>query len=217
VALSEPFQAVAEKIGVDALEKWCDEKVNVVAGDITFDHLGLSPEDYAELTKNDPVDVILHCAGNVNFNPPLDQALSVNTMGVGHKLELAKAAGCGIVHMSTCFVAGEVDGPVPESDDDTIVGYTPSGKAGFDPERELADCLTLIEEIRKRAQAQAMESQFRDEAKEELTRPRGPLPAAGRPEELSQPLDRPAARRRGHRPGETLGLDEHLHLLQEHG
>jgi long-chain acyl-CoA synthetase len=170
VALSEPFQAVAEKIGVEALEKWCDEKVNVVAGDITFDHLGLSPEDYADLTKNDPIDVILHCAGNVNFNPPLDQALSVNTMGVGHKLGLAKAAGCGIVHMSTCFVAGEVDGPVPESDDDTIVGYTPSGKEGFDPERELEDCLTLTGEIRKRAQAQAMESRFRDEAKDELTR-----------------------------------------------
>ena len=170
VALSEPFQAVAEKLGNDALEAWCNEKVNVVAGDITFDRLGLAPEDWDDLTRQDPLDVILHCAGNVNFNPPLDQALSVNTQGVGHKLELAQAAGCGIVHMSTCFVAGEVDGPVPEGTDETIVGHNPKGKEGFDPERELADCVTLIDEIRKRAQAQAMESRFRDEAKEELTR-----------------------------------------------
>lgn len=172
VGLSEPFQAVAEKIGNEALEKWCAEKVNVVAGDITFENLGLSAEDYEELTKRDPLDVILHCAGNVNFNPPLDQALSVNSQGVGHKLELARAAGCGIVHMSTCFVAGERSGPVPErgDTDDEIVGYTPNGREGFDPERELADCVDLIEEIRKRALAQAMESRFREEAREELTR-----------------------------------------------
>lgn len=170
IALSEPFQAVAEKIGNEALTQFCEEKVHVVAGDITLDNLGLSDEAWAELTQRDPLDVILHCAGNVNFNPPLDQALSVNSQGVGHKLALAKAAGCGIVHMSTCFVAGEVDGAISEGDETSIVGYTPSGKEGFDPERELADCLVLIAEIRKRALAQAMESRFREEAKVELTR-----------------------------------------------
>ena len=170
IALSEPFQAVALKIGNEALETWCNERVNVVAGDITFDKMGLSDDDWEELTLGDPVDVILHCAGNVNFNPPLDQALAVNTQGTGHKLALAKAAGCGIVHMSTCFVAGERDGAISEGDEESIIGYTPSDKDGFDPERELQDCLTLIDEIRKRSKAQAMESRFREEARDELTR-----------------------------------------------
>ncbi len=170
IVLSEPFQAVAERIGHEALERFCNEKVNVVAGDVTFDRLGLSADDYAELTERDPLDLILHCAGNVNFNPPLDQALSVNTLGVGHKLELARAAGAGIVHMSTCFVAGQVSGPVPERDDALIVGHTPKKQEGFDPEREVNDALDLIAQIRGRALAQQMESRFREEAKVELTR-----------------------------------------------
>jgi fatty acyl-CoA reductase len=42
VALSEPFQEVARRIGNAALEAWCDDVVDVVAGDITYDRLGLS-------------------------------------------------------------------------------------------------------------------------------------------------------------------------------
>ena len=94
VALSEPFQEVARQIGNDALHDWCENVVNVVAGDIAKDKLGLSDEDYTELTETDPIDLILHCAGNVNFNPPLDQALAVNSLGVAHKIDFAKAAGC---------------------------------------------------------------------------------------------------------------------------
>ena len=56
VLLSEPFQNVAERIGNDALQAWRDERVNVVAGDITRDHLGLSDADYKELTETDPLD-----------------------------------------------------------------------------------------------------------------------------------------------------------------
>ena len=89
---SEPFRAVAQRRGQDSLEKWCDEVVNVVRGDITLERMGLSDAAYDEMTKNDPVDLILHCAGNVNFNPPLDQALAVNAR-VAHKVEFARDAG----------------------------------------------------------------------------------------------------------------------------
>lgn len=166
VLLSEPFQAVAERIGNEALQDWADTVVNVVAGDITRDRLGLSEADFKEVTETDPVDVILHCAGNVNFDPPLDQALNVNSRGVGHKLEFAKAAGCGLVHMSTCFVAGERTGPIFEST--PVVGYTPAGME-FDAERELNDAVALAEEVRRRADAQVLENRFYEQAREALT------------------------------------------------
>lgn len=167
VALSEPFQAVAERMGNEALQAWCDDVVNVVAGDVSMDRLGLSADDYEELTQTDPVDLILHCAGNVDFDPPLDQALSVNSLGTTHKIEFAKAAGCGLVHMSTCFVAGERSGAVPEAAEE--VGKAPNGMT-FDPERELRDAMALADEVRRRADAQVLEALFLEQAKEALTR-----------------------------------------------
>ncbi|MFN3200844.1 MAG: AMP-binding protein [Bradymonadia bacterium] len=166
VALSEPFQAIAERMGNEALERWLEERINVVGGDVTYDNLGMSDEDYAEVTERDPVDLIIHCAGKVNFNPPLDQALGVNALGVAHKLEFAKKAGCPLVHMSTCFVAGSRSDNVLE--DPNIVGYSPSGRA-FDAEREMKDAVALCEEIRKRALTQTMERQFEADAKDALT------------------------------------------------
>ncbi len=166
VALSEPFQEVARRIGNEPLQDWCDDVVDVVAGDITLDRLGMSIEDYTKVTQTDPVDLILHCAGNVNFNPPLDQALAVNTQGVAHKVEFARDAGAPLVHMSTCFVAGERSGPIDEDND--VVGYSPNGRP-FDPERELTDAVYLAQEVRKRADAQALECRFYDEARDRLT------------------------------------------------
>ncbi len=166
VALSEPFQAVAEMVGVEHLERWCDEVVNVVAGDITEAHLGLSDADYQELTVGDPIDLILHCAGNVDFKPPLDQALAVNSQGATHKVQFAKAAGAPLVHMSTCFVAGCRTEFIDE--DREVIGYAPNGQP-FDPERELADAVYLAQEVRHRADAQALEARFYDEAKDILT------------------------------------------------
>ena len=165
VALSEPFQKIAERMGNEALEAWCNDTVNVVAGDITRENLGLSDRDYLELTETDPVDLILHCAGKVDFNPPLDQALAVNCLGVTHKLEFAQRAGARVVHMSTSFVCGAVTGSVPELNP---IGYTPNGQP-FDAERELDDVVQLANEVRRRANAQAMEARFDEEAREALT------------------------------------------------
>lgn len=166
VALSEPFQAVAERMGNEALEAWLEAKINVVGGDVTLENLGLSDHDYAEVTERDPVDLIIHCAGKVNFNPPLDQALGVNALGVTHKLAFAQKAGCPLVHMSTCFVAGGRSDSVLE--DPNVIGYAPNGRT-FDPERELQDAVALCEEIRQRATTQTMERQFEVDAKEALT------------------------------------------------
>ena len=114
---SEPLEQSPRDEAKTALRKWCDEVVNVVRGDITLDRMGLSDAAYDEMTKNDPVDLILHCAGNVNFNPPLDQALAVNAQGGCTQGRFARDAGAPLVHMSTCFVAGCQSGPIPETEE----------------------------------------------------------------------------------------------------
>ena len=76
VLTSEPFKAVRTKIdqelGQGQFNAWVDQVIQPITGDITQDQLGMSNADYHDLTQNDPIDIILHCAGNVNFDPPLN-------------------------------------------------------------------------------------------------------------------------------------------------
>lgn len=163
---SEPFKALAGRD--QAFEPWMRERVHPVTGDITQARLGMSEEDYRHLTEEDPLDLIIHCAGNVNFDPPLNEALEVNTLGVTHKLELAKDAGCPLVHMSTCFVAGERSGRIQE--DPELVDYTPKRIPTFDAEREVAEAVEAIERWQREADSQATEERFRQGAREALER-----------------------------------------------
>ncbi|MBM4290228.1 MAG: AMP-binding protein [Deltaproteobacteria bacterium] len=162
VMTSEPFEALRARLGAEAFEAWVAARVNPVTGDITQERMGLSAADYDELTHGDALDLILHCAGNVNFDPPLDEALEVNTLGVTHKLELARDAGCPLVHMSTCFVVGERSGPVPETGE--VVDYTPKGVPSFSAEREVLDAVDAIARWRREADSQVMQEAFRQEA-----------------------------------------------------
>ena len=107
VMTSEPFKAVRQQVDQQSVagdfDRWVREVINPITGDITQPQLGISDDDYQEITQTDPLDIILHCAGNVNFDPPLNDALEVNTLGAKHKVALAKAANCPLVHMSTCL------------------------------------------------------------------------------------------------------------------
>ena len=166
---SEPFKAtkklVDERSGEGEFTKWVDSVISPVTGDITEDQLGLSDQDYHHLTREDPLELIIHCAGNVNFDPPLNEALEVNTLGAQHKVALARDAGCPLVHMSTCFVVGERSGPVTESSE--IVGYTPNRRP-FDPQREVREAVAMIERWRLDAVDQVNSERFYQEACEAL-------------------------------------------------
>ena len=166
---SEPFKIVRDQIdqerGQGSFKEWVDDRINPVTGDITRAQLGMSDDTYQELTSGDPLELILHCAGNVSFDPPLDEALEVNTLGAAHKVELARDAGCPLVHMSTCFVAGERDGAVYEEAD--IIGYNPKRRP-FDPQREIRDAQTLIERWRQESTDQAHDELFYQRAHDAL-------------------------------------------------
>ena len=166
---SEPFEAVRtnldQNLGLGHFDTWVKNVIYPVTGDITQDQLGMTDQDYLELTQQDPLDIILHCAGNVNFDPPLNEALEVNTLGAKHKVSLARDAGCPLIHMSTCFVVGEHSGKIIESED--VVGYAPNGR-DFDPVREAEDAVSLIERCKRESQDQVNAELFYQQARQIL-------------------------------------------------
>jgi len=175
VARARPFDPLRAQHG-ERFEAFVGEKCRALAGDVSDPLFGLSPEDLAALGS---LDLVVNCAGLVDFNPSLELALGVNTRGAQHGVDLCRRTGASLLHVSTCFVAGNRDGLVYE--DEPIDGYFPrrEGVEGrpkqatldprdFDLDRELADCEKRIAQIREEADDAARLSTFRERALERL-------------------------------------------------
>ena len=164
---TRPFDPIRARHGA-ATERFLREKIEVLDGDVTDPWLGLSEETILGLTGG--VAAVLNCAGLVTFNPSLELALNVNALGAQQAARLAKRLAAPLVHVSTCFVAGERQGPVFE--DEPVVGSYPRQRedrgAPLDVPRELADCRRLITQARERADDGAIASTFRSQALERL-------------------------------------------------
>ncbi|MGA8838393.1 MAG: SDR family oxidoreductase [Candidatus Sulfotelmatobacter sp.] len=143
---SPVFDPLFEKYGV-GLGEYLREKVEVVEGDVTRGGLGLDAEAARRLQKN--LDLIVNSSGLTDFNPDLRDALSTNTDAAMNILEFLRGTDhAGLLHLSTCYVAGERDGRVTEK---LIPNYTPHRVANFDAEREWQS----LHEVIAKAEAQA--------------------------------------------------------------
>jgi thioester reductase-like protein len=143
---SPVFDPLFERHG-DKLLNFLHEKVEVVEGDVTQPGLGLNPEATRQLQKN--LDLIINSSGLTDFNPDLRDALATNTDAVVNVIEFVRSADhAGLLHLSTCYVAGEQDGRVSEK---LTANYNPRGLAEFDAEQEWRS----LQELVKRAEAQA--------------------------------------------------------------
>ncbi|WP_242343869.1 AMP-binding protein [Anaeromyxobacter terrae] len=175
VAPSRPFDTLRARHG-EGFEAFLREKCVPLAGDVTDPLLGLSEADLARL---EGLDAVVNSAGLVDFDPSLELALAVNVRGPRSAVELCRATGAALLHVSTCFVAGNRDGVVHE--DEELRGYFPRRegvegrpKAGalsaadFDVDAELADATRRIEDLRARADDRVLQSEFRDRALERL-------------------------------------------------
>ncbi|MGH3412052.1 MAG: HAD-IB family hydrolase [Marmoricola sp.] len=94
--------AVERSGGVDAL---LESRVHVLEGDMA---------DVPALPGD--LDAVVHCAGDVSFDPPVDQAFTTNVVGVRNLLDRIADVGDHVyyVHVSTAYVAGRRRGSVPE-------------------------------------------------------------------------------------------------------
>ncbi len=94
-------------------------RIEVVAGDVARERLGLDERRYDGLVKK--VGSIVHAAANIRLNAPLDELRRTNVDGVRNVLALAtdvhRDHGLDrLSHVSTAYVAGGRQGPVPEED-----------------------------------------------------------------------------------------------------
>ena len=168
VISAPPFDPLRERYG-SALEGFIRDKIVVVGGDIGDPNLGYSEEEAQRIA--DDVDVVLNSAGNVTFNPTLESALRTNVVGTQNVIAFAKRMKRpALVHVSTCFVAGNRSGPVWESDE--VLGYFPRKDelkgVYFSVEEEIADCARLAGRARDEARDAMMVAKFRELARKRL-------------------------------------------------
>src|SRR6202041_2653744 len=110
------------------LSGFLHDKIEVIEGDVTQPGLGLSDENARRLQKK--LDLIINTYGLTDFNPDLRDALATNTDAAVNILEFVRATEhAGLLHLSTCYVAGEQDGRVSEK---ITPNYNPRGMAGYD-------------------------------------------------------------------------------------
>jgi fatty acyl-CoA reductase len=140
--------AVASAGGVEEL---LADRVAVVSGDVSD-----PPPLPADL------DAVVHCAGDVSFDPPVDEAFRTNVVGARallDRIDEAAADGRDIhyVHVSTAYVAGRRRGPVAEERLDHTV----------DVDAELAWGLSRTADVEARSRdADVLEGLRRDAERE---------------------------------------------------
>lgn len=139
---SPPLRETADRPGWNSLE----EKINVLSGDISLPECGLSPDAFEKLRG---AGLIINCAGKVDFFPPIDDSFGPNVDGVDNVIAVANRCGAKLLHVSTCFVCGEADGLIEESE--PIWGFYPHRRGtedkSFDYGAELHETCVAIQQI----------------------------------------------------------------------
>jgi thioester reductase-like protein len=143
---SPVFDPLFEKYG-DGMGALLAEKIEVVEGDVSQPGLGLEAETSARLSQD--LDLIVNSSGLTDFNPDLRDALAVNVDSTYHLLEFIRGSNhAALLHLSTCYVAGQRDGRVSER---LRSNYTPAGVADFDAEKEWYRLHEWVESAEARA------------------------------------------------------------------
>jgi long-chain acyl-CoA synthetase len=145
----------------DRFAAFLREKVEVIEGDVTESGLGLSVDVARHLQRN--LDLIINSSGLTDFNPDLRDALTTNTDAAVNVLEFVRTSDhAGLLHLSTCYVAGEQDGRVAEK---LTPDYTPRGVSGFDAEQEWHALHELVKQAEERAESDEVTSGLRMQAR----------------------------------------------------
>ncbi len=142
------------------LSAFLQDKVEVVEGDVSQAGLGIDPDLAQRLQSN--LDLIINSSGLTDFNPDLRDALSTNVDAAVRVLDFVrKSDHCGLVHLSTCYVAGARDGRVSEK---LRLDYTPAAVAGFDAEQEWRNLHELINQATEKAEGEEVTRELTEQA-----------------------------------------------------
>jgi HAD superfamily hydrolase (TIGR01490 family) len=110
---NDAFDRLLADRGKDRFWEEIDRRVEVIAGDVATDGLGLDGEGRRILAS---CDVVIHSAATVSFDAPLDGAVEVNLLGPTRIAETLHDLGVTphFIAVSTCYVAGNRRGSAPE-------------------------------------------------------------------------------------------------------
>jgi len=158
---SPVFDPLFDKYG-DRLGTLLAEKVEVVEGDVSQPGMGLDSETAARLRKD--LDLIINSSGLTDFNPDLRDALAVNVDSTHHLIEFIRASDhAALLHLSTCYVAGQRDGRVSER---VRLNYTPAHLKNFDSEKEWHRLHELVESAEARVEGPEVTEELKKQALE---------------------------------------------------
>ncbi|KAL2930297.1 Alcohol-forming fatty acyl-CoA reductase [Bienertia sinuspersici] len=129
----ELFRVLRQKWG-EKFESFISEKVSSIAGDASYETLGLTDNQLKEMYND--VDIVINVAATTKFEERYDFALGVNTFGAKNVVNFAKK--CAninlLIHVSTAYVCGEKAGLISESP--YAMGETLNGMDGLDIDSE---------------------------------------------------------------------------------
>lgn len=169
IAPSPVFDPLREKYPGLAFEAFLQQKITPIPGDVGESFAGVPQSLRDHLRGN--VTAVVNVAGVVDFNPPLDEALSVNAFGMQQLVALARDLGdVPFLHTSTCYVAGDRTGQV----DEVNPQLQPFPKASkldtrhWSPAREISECEDVIRAVRHRAADAFRQTTFLATARENL-------------------------------------------------
>jgi nucleoside-diphosphate-sugar epimerase len=108
------FGRLRQRDGDEAVDALVGTRITVLEGDLP--NVPPLPAD---------LDVVVHCAGEVSFDPPIDQGFATNLHGSLALLHAVRDSGSTphYVHVSTAYVAGRREGHVTEGSLDHQVDW----------------------------------------------------------------------------------------------
>lgn len=156
---SPVFDPLFERYG-NELAAYLARKIEIVEGDVSQPGLALAPDVAARLQRE--LDLVINSSGLTDFNPDLRDALAVNVDSAYHLVEFIRGSShCALLHLSTCYVAGQRDGRVSER---VRPNYTPAGAADFDAETEWRALHAMVDSAEAWAEGPEATAQLRKEA-----------------------------------------------------
>jgi long-chain acyl-CoA synthetase len=159
IEASPVFDPLFEKYG-NRLGALLAEKIEVVEGDVSQPGLGLDPETSARLSNQ--LDLIINSSGLTDFNPDLRDALAVNVDSTVHLIDFIRGSDhAALLHLSTCYVAGQRDGRVSER---LHPNYTPLHLKDFDAEKEWHRLHELVESAEARVEGPEVTEELKQQA-----------------------------------------------------
>ena len=156
---SPVFDPLFEKYG-DRLGALLAEKIEVIEGDVSQPNIGMDPEVVTRLRGE--LDLIINSSGLTDFNPDLRDALAVNVDSTHHLIDFIRGSKqAALLHLSTCYVAGQRDGRVSER---LRPDYTPAGLQDFDAEKEWHRLHDLVKSAEARVEGPEVTEELRKQA-----------------------------------------------------